>query len=68
MELQYIIKNNTLKVIIVFAKFLGPDIAFHDLEKRANNTIVRYKRKPLESDQEKRWITTWNHYLHKMAA
>jgi hypothetical protein len=41
-------QNNTLKVVIVFAKFLGPDTAFHDLKKRANNTIVRYKRKPLE--------------------
>ncbi len=51
-------QNNTLKVVIAFAKFLGPGTTFHDLQRKEQ--IIRFldtKVKSLEIDQEKRWIT-----------
>jgi hypothetical protein len=37
-------QNNNLKVVIAFAKFLGPDISFYDI-KRTDRKISRYKVK-----------------------
>ncbi len=56
--------NNTLKTNLAFAKFLGANISFYDVDKRY--PIVSFldtKIKSIEKDPDKKWITTWNDYL-----
>ena len=56
--------NNTLKTNLAFAKFLGANISFYDLDKR--DRIISFldtKIKSIEEDPDKKWITTWNDYL-----
>ena len=56
--------NNTLKTNLAFAKFLGANISFYDVDKRY--PIVSFldtKIKSIEEDPDKKWITTWNDYL-----
>jgi integrase/recombinase XerD len=54
---------NNLKVVIDFAKFLGP-VSFYDIKKREQViSFLNQKIKSSEEDPDKRWITTWNHYL-----
>ena len=58
-------QNNSIKVVIAFAKFLGSDLTFYDIknkEKGTDNSILGYKAKR----PEMKWITTWNHYLHRI--
>jgi integrase/recombinase XerD len=60
-------QSNNLKVAIAFAKFLGSATTFHDIQRKEQ--IIRFldtKVKPSEIDPEKKWITTWNHYLHRI--
>lgn len=57
---------NNLKVILDFAKFLGPN-SFYDVKKREQIICFLNKKiKPLEQDPDKKWITTWNHYLNRI--
>jgi hypothetical protein len=54
---------NNLKVVIDFAKFLGP-VSFYDIKKREQViSFLNQKIKSSEEDPDKRLITTWNHYL-----
>jgi hypothetical protein len=57
-------QNNTLKAVIAFAKYLGPDCTFHDLH-RVDQIIafLDTKIKSEVEDPDRRWITTWNDYL-----
>ena len=60
-------QNNNLKVAIAFAKFLGPDSSFYDIKKKEQ--IIAFldtKIKSTEQDPDKKSITTWNHYLHRI--
>ena len=60
-------QNNNLKVAIAFAKFLGPDVTFYDVKKKEQIiTFLDTKIKSPEQDPDRRWITTWNHYLHRI--
>jgi len=57
---------NNLKVVMDFARFLGP-ITFYDVKER--ELIISFlnkKIKSTEDDPDKRWITTWNHYLNRI--
>jgi integrase/recombinase XerD len=57
---------NNLRVIIDFAKYLGHN-TFLDINKREE--IISYlngKAKDPRLDPDKRWITTWNHYLNRI--
>lgn len=57
---------NNLKVIIDFAKFLGLS-SFQDINRKEQ--ILSYlsgKIKDPQLDPDKRWITTWNHYLNRI--
>ena len=59
--------NNNLKAIISFANYVGPETSFHDTTSR--QTVISFldtKRKPVDTDPEMRWITTWNHYLNRL--
>lgn len=57
---------NNLKVVIDFAKFLGL-LSFYDVKKREQIVgFLNEKMKPIEQDPDKKWITTWNHYLNRI--
>jgi hypothetical protein len=57
-------QNNTLKVMIAYAKFLGPDTTFFQVKHKEQITnFLDTKIKSVSEDPDKRWITTWNHYL-----
>jgi integrase/recombinase XerD len=60
-------QNNNLKVIIAFANFLGPGIKFYEIKKKEQIlAFLNTKIKDPNHDPEKRWITTWNHYLNRI--
>jgi hypothetical protein len=60
-------KNNNLKVIIAFANFLGSDVTFHEVKKKEQVlAFLNTKVKDSNSDPEKRWVTTCNHYLNRI--
>ena len=60
-------QNQNLKAIIVYAKFLGPDITFYDIQKREQIvTFLDTKIKSNDTDPDKKWITTWNDYLWRI--
>ena len=57
---------NNLKVVIDFAKFLGP-LSFYEVKKRDQIlSFLSKKFKPVDEDPERRSITTWNHYLNRI--
>lgn len=59
-------QNNQIKVVIYFGTFLG-STSFKEIHNK--DEILRFldtKRKSDEVDPERRWITTWNDYLHKI--
>ena len=57
---------NNLKVVIDFAKYIGP-ISFYDINKKEQVTsFLNIKIKTAEVDPDKRHITTWNHYLNRI--
>jgi len=60
-------QNNNLKAVLNFADFLGEKISFTDIIKTEQvlyflNTKIRSQ----EDDPEKKSITTWNDYLHRI--
>ncbi len=60
-------QNNNLKVAIAYANFLGPGTTFFDIQQKSQITaFLNTKVKPSEQDPEKRWITTYNHYLRRI--
>jgi integrase/recombinase XerD len=60
-------QNNALKVVIAYAKFLGSDNILYDIKHKEQITsFLDSKIKPIEQDPDKKWITTWNHYLHRI--
>jgi hypothetical protein len=60
-------QNNNLKVVIAFAKFLGKDFSFYNIQtKEQIIAFLDTKVKNSEIDPGKRWITTWNHNLHRI--
>jgi hypothetical protein len=57
---------NNLKVVLDLAKFLG-EVTFYDVKKREQIiSFLDKKIKDADADPEKRWITTWNHYLNRI--
>ena len=58
---------NNLKVVIDFANFLGPDITFYKLNKREQIvSFLNTKIKSSDIDPDKKWITTWTHFLNRI--
>lgn len=57
---------NNLKVVLDFAKFLGP-ISFNEVNQRSQIlSFLGPKLKASEIDPERRSITTWNHFLNRI--
>jgi hypothetical protein len=60
-------QNNCLKVAIAFANFLGTDNTFYYIKSKEQITaFLDTKVKSREEDPDKKWITTWNHYLNRV--
>jgi hypothetical protein len=58
---------NNLKVVINFANFLGQNISFYNLSKKEQITsFLNTKIKSSDIDPDKKWITTWNHFLNRI--
>lgn len=60
-------QNGNLKIIIYFARFLGPATDFVSIQRREQ--IVSFldtRIKGTEIDPDKRWIRTWNDYLQRI--
>ena len=60
-------QNNNLKAVCNFANYLGQNVNFEDV----NNTsqilsFLDTKIKSQDEDPDKKWITTWNDYLHRI--
>ena len=54
---------NNLKIILDLALFLGPQ-GYESIKKREQIlSFLNKKIKDIKLDPERRWITTWNHYL-----
>jgi hypothetical protein len=59
-------QNNNLKAIVAFARFLGPS-TFNDVQRKEQIfDFLVSKIKPVEEDPDKKWIVTWNDYLHRI--
>jgi integrase/recombinase XerD len=57
-------QNNSLKAVIAFAKYLGPNCTFYDLYRPEQ--IIPFLDTKIKSegeDPDRRWIATWNYYL-----
>jgi len=60
-------QNNCLKVVIAFSKYLGTNTTFDDIKSKEQITaFLDTKIKSREEDPDKKWITTWNHYLNRI--
>ena len=60
-------QNNNLKSVIAFASFLGEKNSFTDINKSEQIlSFLNTKIRSQQDDPEKKWITTWNDYLHRI--
>jgi hypothetical protein len=60
-------QNNNLNVIIEFSNYFDSNTTFYDIDKKEQIlSFLDTKIKDLEKDIEKRWITSWNHYLTRI--
>jgi len=60
-------QNGLLKVLIRYTEYIGPSTTFYQIQDKEQ--IIKYldlKRKPVEEDFDKKWITTWNDYLWRL--
>ena len=60
-------QNNNLNVMIEFSNYFDSNTTFYDIDKKEQMiSFLDIKVKDLEKDPEKRWITSWNHYLTRI--
>lgn len=60
-------KINNLKVVMSYAYYLGPETSFHEIDKRDEIlSFLDTKKRAIEGDPDKKWITTWNYYLNRL--
>jgi hypothetical protein len=60
-------QNGNLKILIYFARFLGPQIRFYDINKKEQIlAFLNTRIKDSAADPDKRWIRTWNDYLQRI--
>jgi integrase/recombinase XerD len=57
-------QNNNMNVMIEFSNSFGSNTSFYDINKKEQIlSFLDTKIKDSLQDPEKRWITSWNHYL-----
>src|SRR5437867_10963647 len=60
-------QNNNLQAVLNFADFLGEKVSLTDINKTEEVlSFLNTKIKSQEDDPEKKSITTWNDYLHRI--
>ena len=60
-------QNNNLNVMIEFSNYFDSNTTFYDInEKEQVLSFLDTKIKDSSIDPEKRWITSWNHYLTRI--
>ncbi|HET7643109.1 MAG TPA: hypothetical protein VFK40_06350 [Nitrososphaeraceae archaeon] len=60
-------QNNNLKVILSYTNYLGKDIFLASI--KTTDSILSFlqtKKKTKEEDPDGKWISTWNHYFHRI--
>ena len=55
---------NNLKVILNFDEYFQSQKPLRDINRREILSFLNSKIKSIETDPEKKWITTWNHYCN----
>ena len=60
-------QNNNLNVIIEFYSYCDSNTTFYNINKKEQVlSFLDTKIKDSSQDQEKRWITSWNHFLTRI--
>ena len=60
-------QNNNLKAVCNFANYLGESVNFEEINSTSQIlSFLNTKIKNLDEDPDKKWITTWNDYLHRI--
>ena len=60
-------QNGNLKILIYFARFLGADAEFYNINKKDQIlAFLNTRIKDSAADPDKRWIRTWNDYLQRI--
>jgi integrase/recombinase XerD len=59
-------QNNNLKAIVSYSKFLGDESLKEINAKEDILSFLQTKIKSKEDDPDKKWITTYNDYLHRI--
>jgi integrase/recombinase XerD len=60
-------QNGNLKILIYFARFLGANTKFYDINKKEQIiAFLNTRIKDSTSDPDNRWIRTWNDYLQRI--
>ncbi len=60
-------QNNNLNVIIEFYSYCDSNTTFYNINKKEQIlSFLDTKIKDSSQDQEKRWITSWNHFLTRI--
>jgi hypothetical protein len=60
-------QNNNLKVIHYYVNYLGKDIFLSSI--KSCDSIISFletKKKAKDKDPDGKWISTWNHYFHRI--
>ena len=58
---------NNLKVMLNFENFFKPCKNLKVIKRQDIDSFLDSKINSLDIDPEKRWITTWNHYLNHLS-
>ena len=60
-------QNNNLNVLIEFSNYFDSNLTFYNINKKERIlSFLDTKIKDSVKDPEKRWITSWNHYLTRI--
>ena len=60
-------QNGNLKILIYFARYLGPDTDFYSINRKEQIlAFLNTRIKDSAADPDKRWIRTWNDYLQRI--
>lgn len=60
-------QNGNLKIMLYFARFLGQDTDFYQVQKRQQIlSFLDTRIKDVQTDPDKKWIRTWNDYLQRI--
>ena len=60
-------QNNNLKVILSYVNYLDKDVLLSSIN--TCDTILSFletKKKTKDEDPDGKWISTWNHYFHRI--